>query len=206
MNGNGCAGSIASGVTSGKMFLQVVARAARLLRPRVRLVVRQRCGCRARASSLEQLAAAARAARALELARSRRSTRRSAAAACGRRRVSSLHAGADLLLQAADALHEELVEVRRRDGEELDPLEQRVGLVGASARTRRLNASQVSSRLRYSSGALRSASIRTVAGVAPLTLRISATAPAPLATSMLAPGAGPTSRAVDGSSESARRA
>ncbi len=35
------------------------------------------------------------------------------------------HARALLLLEAADALHEELVEIRRRDGQELDALEQR---------------------------------------------------------------------------------
>ena len=40
-----------------------------------------------------------------------------------------LQPGDDLLLQAADALHEELVEVRGRDGEELDALEQRRALV-----------------------------------------------------------------------------
>ena len=40
-----------------------------------------------------------------------------------------LHPGGDLLLQAADALHEELVEVRGRDGEELHALEQRLALV-----------------------------------------------------------------------------
>jgi hypothetical protein len=37
-----------------------------------------------------------------------------------------VHVGGDLLLQAADALHDELVHVRRGDGEELDALEQPV--------------------------------------------------------------------------------
>src|SRR5271168_1527643 len=40
-----------------------------------------------------------------------------------------LHPGDDLLLQAADALHEKLVEIGRRDREELEPLEERVSFV-----------------------------------------------------------------------------
>ena len=36
-----------------------------------------------------------------------------------------MHAGADLLLEAADPLHEELVEIGVHDRQELDPLEQR---------------------------------------------------------------------------------
>ena len=40
-----------------------------------------------------------------------------------------LHAGLDLLLEAADALHEELVEVRGGDGQKLHALEQRRALV-----------------------------------------------------------------------------
>ena len=52
-------------------------------------------------------------------------------------------------LQAADPLHEELVEVAAEDGEELQPLEQRHRSdPRASASTRRLNSSQESSRLR----------------------------------------------------------
>jgi hypothetical protein len=35
-----------------------------------------------------------------------------------------LHAGADLLLEAAHALHEELVEIGAHDGEKLDPFQQ----------------------------------------------------------------------------------
>ena len=38
-------------------------------------------------------------------------------------------AGLDLLLEAGDAHHEELVQVRAQDGEELDALEQRVARV-----------------------------------------------------------------------------
>ena len=37
--------------------------------------------------------------------------------------------GANLLFQAADALHEKLVQVRTDDTDELEPLEQRVGFV-----------------------------------------------------------------------------
>jgi hypothetical protein len=40
-----------------------------------------------------------------------------------------LHAGAQLLLEAADALHEEFVEIGVDDGQELDPLQQRCALV-----------------------------------------------------------------------------
>ena len=40
-----------------------------------------------------------------------------------------MHPGDDLLLQAADALHEKLVEIGRRDRQELEPLEQRIALV-----------------------------------------------------------------------------
>ena len=39
------------------------------------------------------------------------------------------HARGGLQLQAADALHEELVDVRAGDGQELDALEQRVAVV-----------------------------------------------------------------------------
>ena len=39
------------------------------------------------------------------------------------------HSGADLLHQAGDAHHEELVEVRAEDREELDPFQKRVLLV-----------------------------------------------------------------------------
>ena len=40
-----------------------------------------------------------------------------------------LNAGPDLLLETADALHEELVEIGAHDGEELDPFEQRRSFV-----------------------------------------------------------------------------
>ena len=40
-----------------------------------------------------------------------------------------MHPRDDLLLQAADALHEKLVEIRRGDRQELEPLEQRISLV-----------------------------------------------------------------------------
>src|SRR5215472_5836837 len=40
-----------------------------------------------------------------------------------------LHARDHLLLQTADTLHEELVEIRSGDGEELDALQQRIVLV-----------------------------------------------------------------------------
>jgi hypothetical protein len=63
--------------------------------------------------------------------------------------VSSLNSGTDLLFQAAHTLHEELVQVGAEDGDELEPFEKRVTQVAASCSTRRLNSSQVSSRLRY---------------------------------------------------------
>ena len=55
------------------------------------------------------------------------SARQSAICCCGVRpsTVQVVHAGADLLLEAADPLHEELVEIGADDREELDPLEQR---------------------------------------------------------------------------------
>ncbi len=40
-----------------------------------------------------------------------------------------VHAGAHLLLQAADTLHEELVEIGTHDGEELDAFQQRCAVV-----------------------------------------------------------------------------
>ena len=40
-----------------------------------------------------------------------------------------LHPGDRLLLEAADPLHEKFVEVRRGDGQELHPLEQRIALI-----------------------------------------------------------------------------
>ena len=51
-------------------------------------------------------------------------------------------------LQPGDADHEEFVEVAGRDRQEAKPLQQRVVPLQASSSTRRLNASQLSSRLK----------------------------------------------------------
>ena len=63
--------------------------------------------------------------------------------------LRSVTDGLELLVQARDADHEELVEVRVEDREELHPLEERpASESSASSRTRRLNASQEISRLK----------------------------------------------------------
>ena len=51
-------------------------------------------------------------------------------------------------LEAGDPDHEEFVEIVARDREEAEPLEQRMGSLRASSSTRRLKASQDSSRLK----------------------------------------------------------
>ena len=53
-----------------------------------------------------------------------------------------------LALEAGDADHEEFVEIVARDRQEAQPLEQRMRGLQASSSTRRLNASQLSSRLK----------------------------------------------------------
>ena len=69
-------------------------------------------------------------------------------------------AGLGLTHQAADANHEELVEVRREDGAELDALEQRHLASAASSSTRALKSSHESSRFsRRSAGRARSPSL-----------------------------------------------
>ena len=66
-------------------------------------------------------------------------------------------------LQAGDPDHVELVEVRGEDREELRPLEQRERVSAASASTRALKSSQLSSRLRYRSSG---SALSTVGAVA----------------------------------------
>ena len=61
-------------------------------------------------------------------------------------------ARAHLALEAGDADHEEFVEVVGRDRQEPHPLQQRMGSLAASSRTRRLKCSQDSSRLMKRSG------------------------------------------------------
>ena len=51
-------------------------------------------------------------------------------------------------LEAGDPDHEEFVEIAGRDRQEAEPLEQRMRGLHASSSTRRLNASQLSSRLK----------------------------------------------------------
>ena len=78
--------------------------------------------------------------------------------------------GAELLVQSRHANHEELVEVGADDREELDALEQRMPGFHAWARTRSLNASQLSSRLMNSVGE----SSGTVDGAAAASLGVTA--------------------------------
>jgi hypothetical protein len=46
------------------------------------------------------------------------------------------HPRTDLLLEAADAFHEKLVEIRADDGQKLDPLQQRGALILGLVQTR----------------------------------------------------------------------
>ena len=122
MYGNGRPSPTASGVSTGKIWRRKrswsAARSLVLDRRRAR-----RCGCRARR------APGAGRARGSAAARARAARRRSrmpsmVCEACGRR-AAARDAGVDLVVQAGHADHVELVEVRRPDGGELHPLEQR---------------------------------------------------------------------------------
>ena len=127
MKGNGCAGSIASGVSTGKIcsreFLiepnAVFGATERSARPR---------RCRHRRSSRAQLDARSPA------------DRRSARSPCASTRASCCagvspssrergDAGIDHALQAGDAHHVEFVEVRRRDRQKAQALQQRMAQV-----------------------------------------------------------------------------
>ena len=128
------------------------ARRARRAARRRDVVAARRCGCRARPAP-----GAARCSRQPRLARrlldgtaSRmRVDRLARRAPVGARRVD---AGVDLVVQAGDADHEELVEVRGVDREELHALEQRAARSSASCSTRSLKSSHESSRLKYELG------------------------------------------------------
>ena len=130
MYGNGCAGSTASGVSTGKMRCSKNAISSQVL-------VRARASAQSTSCDAVIGAASAAGGRARSSParrRSRRRRRRSRRAA--RRGVRPSGAGVampgrHLVLQRGDAHLEELVEVGRDDGAELQPLEQRdAGLLG----------------------------------------------------------------------------
>ena len=149
MNGNGCAGSTASGVSTGKICVHEA-----LVEP-VALVARSSSpGSTTAMPASAQLVAQLAPARLLvahQLAgalRDRVELLRRRQAVLARRG----DAGEHLAFQAGDADHVELVEIAGRDRQEAQPLEQRMGLVAASSSTRSLKASQDSSRLIKRSG------------------------------------------------------
>jgi hypothetical protein len=127
MNGNGCAGSTASGVSTGKIALvEVLGGVAALLGREVEPVDQPEPRALEAGEDLlvEQtpLLGEHRPHRGIDgvelLARGQ-------AVGGGLADVAG-----DLLLEPADPLHEELVEVAVRDGDELEPLEQRVVVRG----------------------------------------------------------------------------
>ena len=125
MNGNGCAGSIACGVISGKNVAQIVLADGGLL-GRAELVEGEYVDV-GFGKPLEQIGQQ-RALLRLEgthLGQALRDLLLRRAPIVGQ----LLHPGDRLLLEAADPLHEKFVEVRRGDGQELHPLEQRIALV-----------------------------------------------------------------------------
>ena len=127
MYGNGCPGPTASGVSTGKIWrTKTRSSSSRSSSPRRRPCRRRFPRRRAPGqSSSRQSPSARRSARA-------RASRISSSVCCGVRPSGerTCAPGDDLLEQARDADHEELVEVRREDPAELDALEQRLVRVG----------------------------------------------------------------------------
>ena len=143
MNGNGCAGSMASGVSSGNTW------------------VRKRSSSQARSAFLRSGAVDQHDA---GLGQRRPQFQPALLLIAGELRHRLADAGellvggepvralgrdalAHLAFQAGDAHHEEFVEVVGRDRQEAHPLQQRMVSLAASSRTRRLKCSQDSSRL-----------------------------------------------------------
>ena len=150
MNGNGCAGSMASGVSTGKMWSQEIVLQPGRARPWSIVVAVDQDD-----ALLRQAPARSSRQRALLLGRQARPPRAMRSSCSLRRqavRAARGDAGAHLALEAGDAHHEELVEVVGRDRQEAQPLQQRVVGVLASSSTRRLKWSQDSSRLMKRSG------------------------------------------------------
>ncbi len=120
----------------------------------------RRCGCPARPA-----AASARPGASCWRPRSSR-TLALIAASCWRGVLPSSDSvstlAAHLPGEAGDADHHEFVEIAARDRQEPQPFEQRVGGLQASASTRSLNASQLSSRLKIASFAVPDARRRRV--------------------------------------------
>ena len=126
MNGNGCAGSIASGVSSGKTWVRKrsssQARSAFLRSPASSSTTPAACKRRSQRQPLPLLIAG----------KLRHRFDDAGKLLVRRQPVRTLFSDAlaHLALEAGDAHHEEFVEVIGRDGEKAHPLEHRMVLVG----------------------------------------------------------------------------
>ena len=105
-------------------------RAERRAAARRRARPRRRAGCRAPASAGSSSSIVSVVERVHERVRALGDRRRAAAPASGPARSGVVSPSSIALLEAGDPHHEELVEVRRGDRRELDPLEQRRRRVG----------------------------------------------------------------------------
>ena len=127
MNGNGWAGSTASGVSTGKNWRSNSSESWRRspARSSSQLSISRPCWRRAGSRSCIEQPPLARHHRP-RLGVDRGELLEGRAVGAG---VELAHVAGELLLQAPHPLHEELVEVRIEDGDELQPLEQRIGRV-----------------------------------------------------------------------------
>ena len=148
MYGNGCAGSTASGVSTGKTWARKYS-ASRLRSAVVELVPAQRPGCPAPASAGSTSSCRSSAGvpgDELVGALRRPGSSVSRAVSPSAERIAEAHVQPPL--QAGDPDHVELVEVAGEDREELHPLQQRQPASSSAwASTRALKSSQDSSRL-----------------------------------------------------------
>ena len=146
MYGNGRPRPTASGVSTGKIWRRKrSASTSRLLARESRRATTMRMPCSASAGRRLVVEAARWRSHELDDPLAERVDHLRRRAAVGARVAE---AGVDLVVQAGDADHEELVEVRREDRRELQPLEQRLVGSSASCSTRSLNDSHESSRLK----------------------------------------------------------
>ena len=149
MNGNGCAGSIASGVSTGKICPQeVVLQPGPLPLGDVRAVDQHDRPAWPASGAVRASASAGRS----PAPRPPRAIRTSCSAGVRPSGLLMVMPSRTWPLQAGDADHEEFVEVVGRDRQEAQPLQQRMASFAASSSTRRLKCSQDSSRLMKRSG------------------------------------------------------
>ena len=127
MNGNGCAGSIASGVSTGK----ICSRNSRVEPCAVGIgeFVGARCTAMPASRSSARIGVQIACWSAISVAGASRRRARAAAPASARPRCGVATPAVDHAFEAGDAHHVELVEVGGRDRQEAQPLQQRMARV-----------------------------------------------------------------------------